>query len=159
MSAIQEQIHKIHRLMKAFSLKLTGNPDDANDLYQETALRIISHADRFEQGTNFKAWALVIMRNTFINNYRKRIRRERIQEQIFSGREETTENRGEYGVRYKELLKMVNSLSDEFKTPFWMAFQGYKYEEISEHLNIPLGTIKSRIFFARKKLMKMYETA
>jgi RNA polymerase sigma-70 factor (ECF subfamily) len=60
---------------------------------------------------------------------------------------------------YKELLKMVSSLPDEFKRPFWMAYKGYKYDEIAEELDAPLGTIKSRIFFARRKLRKMYETA
>ncbi|MBL7792555.1 MAG: sigma-70 family RNA polymerase sigma factor, partial [Saprospiraceae bacterium] len=78
---IQEQLERISSSLRAFSLKLTGNSDDAEDLYQDTALRIITNADKYHQGTNFKAWAVTIMRNIFINNYRKRVRRSLIIDQ------------------------------------------------------------------------------
>ncbi len=161
---IQEQLDAISSSLRAFSLKLTGNSVDAEDLYQDTALRIITNADKYKQGTNFKAWAVTIMRNIFINNYRKKVRRNMIIDQtpnnyyINSG-DKLVENDGEANVAYNELMKMVNTLDEDFRRPFLMAYQGFKYDEIAEQLGSPLGTIKSRIFFARKKLQKMYQDA
>jgi RNA polymerase sigma-70 factor (ECF subfamily) len=163
-NTINHQLAKISNSLRAFSLKLTGNESDANDLYQDTAFRIISNADKYQPDTNFKAWAVTIMRNIFINNYRKRMRRGTILDQtpnnfyINSGNQ-AIENEGESHMAYKELLRMVSSLPEDFKRPFWMAYKGYKYDEIAEKLDAPLGTIKSRIFFARRKLQKMYEDA
>ena len=163
-NTINHQLDKISNSLRAFSLKLTGNESDANDLYQDTAFRIISNADKYQPDTNFKAWAVTIMRNIFINNYRKRVRRGTILDQtpnnfyINSGNQ-AIENDGEAHMAYKELLRMVSSLPEDFKRPFWMAYKGYKYDEIAEKLDAPLGTIKSRIFFARRKLQKMYEDA
>lgn len=159
---IQDQLEKISASLRAFSLKLTGNDDDAQDLFQDTALRIITNADKYNQGTNFKAWAVTIMRNIFINNYRKRVRRSLIIDQtpnnyyINQGGEEVP-NDGETAVTFNELMGMVDTLPEDFRKPFMMAYEGYKYDEIAEELDSPLGTIKSRIFFARKKLQKMYE--
>ena len=78
---IQEQLNSISNSLRAFSLKLTGNNVDAEDLYQDTAVRIITNADKYNPGTNFKAWAVTIMRNIFINNYRKKVRRNMIIDQ------------------------------------------------------------------------------
>ncbi|MCP3931327.1 MAG: RNA polymerase sigma factor [Bacteroidetes bacterium] len=161
---IYYQLVGISNSLRAFSLKLTGNNDDAEDLYQDTALRIITNADKFRPNTNFKAWAVTIMRNIFINNYRKKVRRNMIIDQTpnnyyLNSGDRVVDNDGETGVAYGELMKMVNALPEDFRKPFWMAYQGYKYEEIAEELGSPLGTIKSRIFFARKKLQKMYKIA
>ena len=161
---IQDQLDQIGNSLRAFSLKLTGNNVDAEDLYQDTVLRIITNADKYNPGTNFKAWAVTIMRNIFINNYRKKMRRNMIIDQtpnnyyINSG-DSVVDNEGETNIEYDELLKMVNALPEDFRKPFVMAFQGYKYDEIAEELDSPLGTIKSRIFFARKKLQKMYKAS
>ncbi|RMG87343.1 MAG: RNA polymerase sigma factor [Bacteroidetes bacterium] len=161
-ATMQEQLNEITGSLRAFALKLTGNVVDANDLYQDTAYRIMSNADKFRPNTNFKAWAVTIMRNIFINNYRKKVRRGTILDQtpnnyyINSG-SRVIENDGETNASYKELLKLVAQLPEEFKRPFWMAYKGYKYDEIAEELNAPLGTIKSRIFFARRKLRQLYE--
>lgn len=163
-NSIYPQLEEVRNSLWAFSLKLTGDETDARDLYQDTSLRIISNADKFQEGTNFKAWAVTIMRNIFINNYRKKMRRGTILDQtpnnyyINSGAQ-AIENEGETRMAYKELLKMVSALPEDFKRPFWMAYKGYKYDEIAEELDAPLGTIKSRIFFARRKLQKMYEDA
>ncbi|MCB0555449.1 MAG: RNA polymerase sigma factor [Phaeodactylibacter sp.] len=159
---IQEQLDAISSSLRAFSLKLTGNAVDAEDLYQDTALRIITNADKYRQGTNFKAWAVTIMRNIFINNYRKKVRRNMIIDQTpnnyyLNSSDKSVDNDGENNVAYNELMKMVDSLPDDFRQPFMMAFEGFKYDEIAEELGSPLGTIKSRIFLARKKLQKMYE--
>ncbi len=159
---INEQLNGVSNSLRAFSLKLTGNQVDAEDLYQDTALRIITNADKYNPGTNFKAWAVTIMRNIFINNYRKKVRRNMIIDQTpnnyyLNSGDRMVANDGEHNVAYGELLKMVNSLPEDFRRPFIMAYQGYKYEEIAEELGSPLGTIKSRIFFARKKLQKMFD--
>lgn len=161
---IYDQLESISSSLKAFSIKLTGNSNDAEDLYQDTALRIITNADKYHPGTNFKAWAVTIMRNIFINNYRKKVRRNLIIDQtpnnyyINSGEKEIN-NEGESDVNFGELSILVDALPEDFKKPFLMAYEGYKYEEIAEELGSPLGTIKSRIFFARKKLQKMYDVA
>ncbi len=120
---IYPQLEKVKNSLWAFSLKLTGDETDARDLYQDTALRIISNADKYQEGTNFKAWAVTIMRNIFINNYRKKVRRGTILDQtpnnyyINSGGQ-TIENDGETRIAYKELLKMVSALPEDFKRPF-----------------------------------------
>ena len=138
---IQEQLDSISSSLRAFSLKLTGNSVDAEDLYQDTALRIITNADKYRQGTNFKAWAVTIMRNIFINNYRKKVRRNMIIDQtpnnyyINSG-DKLVENDGEMNVAYNELMKMVNTLPEDFRRPFMMAYQGFKYDEIAEQLGV-----------------------
>ncbi len=161
---INDKINNIDPALRAFSMKLTGNKVDADDLFQDTALRIMSNSDKYREGTNFKAWAITIMRNIFINNYRKKVRRGVMLDQtdnnyfINSG-SKVVRNEGESNASYKEMLQMVSSLPEEFKEPFWMAYKGYKYDEIAEKLDAPLGTIKSRIFFARKKLRNLYEVA
>lgn len=159
---IQVQLDKISSSLRAFSIKLTGNIDDAEDLYQDTTLRIINNADKYTQDTNFKAWSITIMRNIFINNYRKKMRRNLIIDQTpnnyyLNSGSNAVENDAEGDINYKELMRMVDLLSDEFRKPFMMAYHGFKYDEIAEELDSPLGTIKSRIFFARKKLQKMYK--
>ena len=159
---ISNQLEMINSSLRAFSLKLTGNSVDAEDLYQDTALRIITNAEKYRPGTNFKAWAVTIMRNIFINDYRKKVRRNLIVDQtpnnyyINSG-DSVVNNEGETNVAYNELMRMINSLQEDFRRPFIMAYQGYKYDEIADELGAPLGTIKSRIFFARKKLQKMFK--
>lgn len=161
-ATIYQLLENVSPSLRAFSMKLTANEVDANDLYQDTAYRIMSNAEKYQPNTNFKAWAVTIMRNIFINNYRKKVRRGVILDQTpnnyyLNSGDRVIQNEGESNMAYKELLRMVNALPDEFKQPFWMAYKGYKYDEIAEQLNAPLGTIKSRIFFARRKLQKMYE--
>ncbi|HQU59084.1 MAG TPA: RNA polymerase sigma factor, partial [Saprospiraceae bacterium] len=124
---IQEQLDAISSSLRAFSLKLTGNAVDAEDLYQDTALRIITNADKYRQGTNFKAWAVTIMRNIFINNYRKKVRRNMIIDQTpnnyyLNSSDKSVDNDGENNVAYNELMKMVDSLPDDFRQPFMTAF-------------------------------------
>lgn len=159
---VSDQLSRISNSLRAFSLKLTGNTSDAEDLYQDTTVRIITNADKYNPGTNFKAWAVTIMRNIFINNYRKKVRRNMIIDQTpnnyyLNSGDQAVENSGEANVTFGELMMLVDTLPDDFKVPFMMAYDGFKYEEIAEELGSPLGTIKSRIFFARKKLQKLYE--
>ncbi len=140
-----------------FAYKLTSDSEDANDLVQETSLKALDNIDKYSDDTNFKGWVFTIMRNIFINNYRKVIR-----DQVFANQTDSlyqlaaqmdsgyhyTEN--EYDT--KEIYKILNSLSSEYKTPFGLYVSGFKYREIASKLNLPLGTVKSRIFFTRQKL-------
>lgn len=143
----------------AFAINYTKNMEDAKDLTQETMLKALRYKDYYKPKTNFKAWVFTIMKNTFINQYRRKSR----SKTIFDNSKDlylltnSTENRDTpYNyIANGEVTKKVNSLSDEYKIPFEMHFEGFKYKEIAEKLDIPLGTVKSRIFIARKKLMDL----
>ena len=129
--AVNDQLTTINQSLRAFAIKLTGNPVDAEDLYQDTAIRIITNAEKYNAGTNFKAWAVTIMRNIFINNYRKRSRRNLIIDQTpnsyyIDSANKSVENDGEHAMSFGELNGMVESLPDEFRVRFLMAYEGYK---------------------------------
>jgi RNA polymerase sigma-70 factor, ECF subfamily len=152
------QINEMSGMLQAFAYKLTKNPDDSKDLYQETAFRALTNQDKFRPGTNLKAWMFTIMRNIFINNYRKKSKANTIfdatDNQYFlnAAPSQTVQNSAESGILMQELQQMVDRLDDGIRVPFLMHYYGYKYQEIAEQLDLPLGTVKSRIFFARKEL-------
>ena len=145
--------------MYPFAYNLTRNADDANDLVQETALRSLLYSDKFSSGTNLKAWLYTIMRNIFINNYRRNTRHRVVSDTDESGEliqayQRTVENRGEGNIAMRELENAMENISPDFSVPFMMHYHGFKYEEIADAMKLPLGTVKSRIFFARKALQK-----
>ncbi len=150
------QFNKLTSLLHSFAYNLTKNSEDASDLYQDTALRALSNKDKFRPGTNFKAWSFTIMKNIFINNYRKKVKRNTIidstDNMYFINSAVKIENDAEVNILMKELGSMISSLEDSLRIPFLKHFAGYKYQEIAEELDLPLGTVKSRIFFARKAL-------
>jgi RNA polymerase sigma-70 factor (ECF subfamily) len=152
------QINEMSGMLQAFAYKLTKNPDDSKDLYQETAFRALTNQDKFRPGTNLKAWMFTIMRNIFINNYRKKSKANTIfdstenQYLLNAAPSQTVQNAAESGILMQELQQMVDRLDDGIRVPFLMHYYGYKYQEIAEQLDLPLGTVKSRIFFARKEL-------
>ncbi len=143
--------------LQSFAYNLTKNSEDAKDLFQETAFRAMTNKEKFRPGTNFKAWLFTIMKNIFINNYRKRVKKNTIIDNtdnmffINSGATIIDNDAGR-NILMKELNKMIQSLDDSIKKPFMMHYVGYKYQEIADQLELPLGTVKSRIFFARKAL-------
>lgn len=151
------KLDKMSSVLHAFAYNLTKNVEDAKDLYQETAFRAITNQDKFRPGTNFKAWLFTIMKNIFINNYRKKTKANTIMDStdnmyyINSG-STTINNQAESNIMMKELIKMIEELDNSIKVPFLMHYQGFKYQEIADQLDLPLGTVKSRIFFARKEL-------
>ena len=158
---MENQIQQTETYLRAYAMQLTRNNADADDLYQDTMFRVCKHIDKFQTGTNFKSWVMAIMRNTFINDYRKKHRRKtysasNYESYIVNTTGRTTMNSGEANIAYDELLDLLDNLPRFFREPFWMAHEGYKYQEIAEIIDAPLGTIKSRIFFARQKLQKMY---
>lgn len=146
--------------LNAFAYNLTKNQEDAKDLYQETAFRAISNKEKFRPGTNFKAWSFTIMKNIFINNYRKKMKKNTIIDTtdnmyfINSGATMIQNDAGR-NILMDELNGMIESLDDSIKTPFMMHYTGFKYQEIADKLELPLGTVKSRIFFARKALKQL----
>ncbi|MEE9437790.1 MAG: RNA polymerase sigma factor [Saprospiraceae bacterium] len=148
--------------LNSFAYNLTKNREDAKDLYQETAFRAMKNKEKFKTGTNFKAWTFTIMKNIFINNYRKKMKRNTIidttENQFFlnSGSAVVNNDAGK-NILMKELKKMINALDESIKTPFMKHYAGYKYQEIADELELPLGTVKSRIFFARKALKSMIQ--
>ncbi|MEM1119160.1 MAG: sigma-70 family RNA polymerase sigma factor [Bacteroidota bacterium] len=146
-------------LLFAFAMKLCRDRVDAQDLMQETLCRAYKNKDRFTMGTNFKSWITTIMRNNYINEYRKRKTRNRVEAPVedYGYMVENKPATGSAGaiIMLKELNGMVNSLSEDFKKPFTMFNDGFHYDEIATEMNIPIGTVKSRIFFARKKLKGM----
>ncbi|MBL7729918.1 MAG: RNA polymerase sigma factor [Chitinophagaceae bacterium] len=143
--------------LKPFAINLTRDSEPANDLYQETLYKALANQEKYNAGTNIKAWLFTIMRNIFINNYRRKAKQKTILDStpndfLINLKQATVSNAAEADIRIKEVKKAIHDLPDIFKTPFILYFEGYKYNEIADALNEPLGTIKSRIHFARKLL-------
>lgn len=146
--------------MMSFALTLTTNREQAKDLMQESTLRALDNKEKYYENVNFKGWVFTIMHNIFVNNYRKMVRSQTMVD--------TTDNlyhlnlpqnsgfdspEGAYTVA--EIKKVLNNFSNDYKIPFEMHVKGFKYEEIAQELNLPIGTVKSRIFFARKRLQEL----
>lgn len=151
------QFDRLRRTLFSFALNLTKDEESARDLVQETAFKAFKYRDRYEPQTNLRAWLMTIMRNSFINEYRKRKRRQTLNDNtsndyLLDSGQQTVKNQGESTVMQEEIFKVINTLEDWVRIPFLMHYQGFKYEEIADELEVPLGTIKSRIFFARQKL-------
>ena len=142
-----------------FAYKLTSDRESANDLVQDCVLQALDNHEKFTHAKNLKGWMFTIMRNIFINNYRKVVRDQTFVDQTDNlyhlnlpqdGSFESTER----AYDLKEMHRVVNALPKEYRVPFAMHVSGFKYREIAEKLNLPLGTVKSRIFFTRQKLQE-----
>ena len=157
----QNNLMSLQSNLLNFAYMLTSNRDDAYDLLQDTTLKALDNEDKYADNTNFKGWVFTILRNIFINNYRRAGRAATVVD--------TTENlyhlnlsqdsgletpEGSFGAG--EITDAINEFSEEYRIPFSMHVAGYKYNEIAEQMNLPLGTVKSRIFFARKKLQERF---
>lgn len=144
--------------LKPFAITLTRDSEAAKDLFQETLYRAISNKDKYHVGTNIKAWLYTIMRNIFINNYRRKAKQQTIFDStpneyiLNSSPAAVLPNNAESNLRMKDIQMAIHNLPEIFRNPFLLYFDGYKYHEIAEMLEEPLGTIKSRIHFARKLL-------
>lgn len=144
----------------SFALKLTSDKDDAHDLVQDTTLKALNNEEKYVENTNFRGWMMTIMRNIFINNYRKTSRVNTVvdtTEDLYhlnlsqdSGIETPD---GAYACN--EISQILAKFPEEYRQPFSMHVAGYKYEEIAQKLNMPLGTVKCRIFFTRKRLREI----
>lgn len=150
---------QLTNILHSFAYSLTKDMDRARDLYQETAYRALKNSEKFKPDTNFKAWMMTIMKNIFINDYRRTARRKTILDAsdnsfLINSGKETTVNKGDTNIMMQELNGMINDLDESLRVPFQMHCEGYKYQEIADKFNMPLGTLKSRIFFARKALQQ-----
>lgn len=143
--------------LKPFAITLTRDNETAKDLLQETMYRALANKEKYNVGTNIKAWLYTIMRNIFINNYRRKAKQNTIFDKtandfLLDHNQSAVANRAEVTLSLKEIEGAVHHLPHIFRNPFMLYFEGYKYHEIADMLHEPLGTIKSRIHFARKLL-------
>lgn len=143
--------------LKPFAVTLTKDHESAKDLLQETMFRALANHDKYSVGTNIKAWLYTIMRNIFINNYRRKAKQNTIFDNssndfLLDYNQSTIDNGAESSLRMKEVQAAIHGLPEIFRQPFLLYFEGYKYHEIADSLGEPLGTIKSRIHFARRLL-------
>ena len=142
-----------------FAYMLTSNRDDAYDLLQDTTLKALDNADKYVENTNFMGWVFTIMRNIFINRYRRMVRSATIVDTSddlyrINTPENSLQPSPEETYLASEITEVVNSFPDGYRIPFTMHVAGYKYSEIAERMQLPLGTVKSRIFYARKFLQE-----
>ena len=141
-----------------YARSLTTNREDANDLLQETFLRALTFQASYQEGTNLRAWVFTIMRHTFINHYRRNARRnttfDTTDNQIMLNNRPSEQETDELAT-YNEMNSAIDGLSEDFRVPFTMHAQGFKYREIADKLDLCIGTVKSRIFFSRQKLMQL----
>jgi RNA polymerase sigma-70 factor (ECF subfamily) len=156
-TTFEKDILELEESLSRYAYSLTSNRDDAKDLVQETFFKALNNQEKFSDQTNIKAWIYTIMKNTFINDYRRRTKRQTlfssdVQEYVLNNR--PAEHNPESEFSFRELTKIVNSLEPEFRVPFQMHDSGYKYQEIADELGLHLGTVKSRIHFSRQKLME-----
>ena len=159
MDKLTSKIVGMESELRHFALKLTADQDSANDLVQDCMLKALDNKEKFVHAQNFKGWMYTIMRNLFINNYRRVTREMSMMDDSYSiGRQNLLEvedgERFEYAYDLKELHKVINAVPESMRKPFLMYVAGFKYNEIAENMGLPIGTIKSRLFFVRKRLQK-----
>jgi RNA polymerase sigma-70 factor (ECF subfamily) len=150
-------LNKLSKSLKPFALKLTRDTDEANDLMQETVLKAFTNREKFTEGTNLKAWLYTIMKNTFITNYQRMVRRGTFVDttenlHYLNSSDTQIENAAYTRFALKDINEAIEELDDVHKTPFMMHYRGFKYHEIADKLQIPIGTVKNRIHIARKIL-------
>ncbi|MDO4672258.1 MAG: RNA polymerase sigma factor [Porphyromonadaceae bacterium] len=158
-SQFKNNLINIQDNMRSLAISLTSNVDDAEDLVQETSLRVLNNKEKFKDNVNFKGWVLTVMRNMFINNYHRVVRSQTIIDANADPYNQSVLDDGtlptpDSTMDYKEISKAIDLLPEAMRIPFTMYVSGYKYNEISDALDLPLGTVKSRIFFARKELQE-----
>jgi|SRR5579859_1121009 len=143
--------------LRPYAITLTRDGEEAKDLLHETMYRALANREKYSEGTNIQAWLSTIMRNIFINSYRRKVREKKIfardhgdfQRHYY---EPATPNLAESRVGNKEIQAQIESLPEIFRIPFRLYFEGYQYQEIADMMDTALGTIKSRIHLARKFL-------
>lgn len=155
--SFQDRIINLQDNLLSFAYQLTTNREQAQDLLQDTTLKALDNEDKYVDNVNFKGWIFTIMRNIFINNYRQSVRKATVIDQTedlyhLNICQDSGLNTPEGSYAVKEISMALNSFSEYYRIPFNMFVSGYKYNEIAKKLNLPLGTVKSRIFFARKRL-------
>lgn len=156
---LEKELLSVRPKLSVYAKQLTNCIEDAEDLVQETMYKILTNASKFVTEQNFKGWAYTILRNIFINEYRREAKRKQINDitpndYFLNLTTLYSQESPEDVISEKEIKDVINEYPDELKEPFNYYIRGFQYQEIAEKLNIPLGTVKSRIYFARKKLQK-----
>lgn len=159
MTAIEfsHQLDLMSSNLKPFAMRLTRDTDEAKDLIQDTMLKAYSNRDKFAEGTNLKAWLYTIMKNTFITNYQRMVKRKTFVDttdnlHYINSSNNAIDNMAYQNFGMRDINEAIENLNEVYRKPFMMYFRGFKYVEIAERLNIPLGTVKNRIHIARKEL-------
>jgi len=155
----QKKLLNLQENMMNFALTLTANRDDAQDLLQDTTLKVLDNQDKYVDNVNFKGWVLTVMRNIFINNYHKVVRTQTMVDQSADIYNLDLVNDSGFdspdgSYQLGEINQAIDNLEEELRIPFSLYLSGFKYQEIADQLELPLGTIKSRIFFARRELQE-----
>lgn len=156
----QDRLVDEQRNMLNFAYKLTSDHNAASDLVQETTLKALDNEDKYADNVNFKGWIFTIMRNIFINNYRRTVRQNTIVDTTdnlyhLNSSVEAVQESPEGAYTINEIAELISRLPENFSKPFSLHIAGYKYEEIADNLKLPLGTVKSRIFTTRRQLRRL----
>ncbi|MEI6310728.1 MAG: RNA polymerase sigma factor [Bacteroidota bacterium] len=159
-AAFTSEISNYSKTLKPYAMNLTRSVEDTEDLIQDTMIKALVNFDKFQEGTNLKAWLYTIMKNIFINNYRKKSKFNFVRDESENGyminlSTQKTYNLVERYQLHEELTNVIDIVDKNLSTAFVMHYEGVKYEEISEKLKLPLGTVKSRIFLAKKKMQTL----
>lgn len=157
----QKGLMRLQGNLLNFAYMLTSNRDDAYDLLQDTTLKALDNEAKYTANTNLKGWVFTIMRNIFINNYRRGARAATVTDSTdnlfyLNISQDSGLDTPEGSYTASEITDAINAFPDEYRVPFSMHVAGYKYNEIADKMSLPLGTVKSRIFFARKKLQERF---
>lgn len=158
--SFKQRILGLQGNLLSFAYQLTTSREAAQDLLQDTTLKALDNEEKYVDNVNFKGWIFTIMRNIFINNYRQTVRKATVIDQTedlyhLNLPQESGLDTPEGSLTANEITAAISSFSDDYRIPFSMHVAGYKYNEIAEKMNLPLGTVKSRIFFARRRLQEM----
>ena len=151
------EILQYENILRPFAFNLTKSREEMEDLIQDTFYRALSNQEKFIEGTNIKAWLFTVMRNIFINNYRRQKKSNTVtdtseNQYLLNSTKKIEKNECERSFLSEDINKVLGQVSGDYTEPFMMYYKGFHYQEISEKLDLPLGTVKSRIFFARKEL-------
>ena len=156
---VESELLGLQGNMRNFAYSLTLDKDAAEDLLQDTTLKVLDNQEKFAEDVNFKGWVLTIMKNIFINNYRRIVRNQTIIDKtddlhLLNLPQDSGFDTPEGSYAVGEITSCIDSFADEYRIPFSMHIQGFKYEEIAQAMHLPIGTVKSRIFLARKRLQE-----
>ena len=156
----KEKLLEIQDNLYNFAYMLTSDKEEAKDLLQDTTLKALDNRDKYIDNINFKGWLFTIMRNIFINNYRRVVRNQTMVDQTedlfhLNLPQESGFDTPDGSYTIKEINRAIASFAPEYRIPFSMHITGYKYHEIAAYMKLPLGTVKSRIFFARQRLQSI----
>jgi RNA polymerase sigma-70 factor (ECF subfamily) len=158
MQKLTREITEHSDKLRYYAYNLTKNDEEANDLTQETMYKALKNKEKYVDKKNLQWWLFTIMKNTFINQYRRKKYRQKLLEDSKNLKKpellkvDSEINLDMYMIR-SDIRNAIMKLDGKYRIPFILFYKAYKYTEIAERLDLPLGTVKSRIYFARKMLM------